>query len=344
MRVLGIETSCDETGLAVFDTEKGLLAQVLHSQMADHAPYGGVVPEMAARDHLRRIPHLYEQLLAQLPARAGLPIDAVAYTAGPGLVGALWIGAGFARGLSKAYQVPALGIHHLEGHILAPMLDQNIDVTFPFTCLLVSGGHSQWLSVSELGCYETLGGTLDDAVGEAFDKVAVMLGMGYPGGPAVEQAALQGKPGAFDLPRPLLHRPDCDMSFSGLKTAVRYALEKCDLTPQVKADMALAFQDAVIDVLLKKAERAIAHTGHTTLLVAGGVAASQALRQALRAWGQTHSVNIIFPDMSVCTDNGAMIALAGAKRLQHEQAHDSVVQVRARWPLSELRAPGASNT
>ncbi len=333
--ILGVETSCDETGVALYHSEHGLLGERLRSQVALHAEYGGVVPELASRDHIRYLAPLIRSLLGE----AGLARPAgVAYTAGPGLAGALLVGAAVARSLAWAWGVPAVAVHHMEGHLLAPRLEPD-PPEFPFVALLVSGGHTQLVSVAGLGRYRLLGDTLDDAAGEAFDKVAKMLGLGYPGGPAVAALAERGCPGRFRFPRPMTDRPGLDFSFSGLKTAVLNAVEAAGDDPQARADIALAFEEAVVDTLIIKCRRAMAATGLSRLVVAGGVGANRRLREGLRAWGRKAGVDVFFPRPALCTDNGAMIAHVGALRLAAGERADPVFAVRPRWPLSELAPP-----
>lgn len=337
MRVLGIESSCDETGLAVFDSDcgLGLRAHALHSQAGLHAEYGGVVPELASRDHVRRILPLIDQTLSAADlVRADL--DAVAYTSGPGLVGALLVGAAVAQGFAWARGLPALGVHHMEAHLLAPMLEPD-PPPFPFVALLVSGGHTQLVAVEAPGSYRLLGDTVDDAAGEAFDKTAQLLGLGYPGGPALSRLAAEGRPGRFRLPRPMLNRPGLDFSFSGLKTAVRHALAAAGDDPSVRADLAAEFELAVTETLRTKCERALRETGYDTLVVAGGVGANRRLRGALQAM---EAVRLYFPRLEFCTDNGAMIAYAGACRLLAGERSPRCIAARPRWPLTELSAPG----
>ncbi|MEO1573990.1 MAG: tRNA (adenosine(37)-N6)-threonylcarbamoyltransferase complex transferase subunit TsaD [Pseudomonadota bacterium] len=340
MRVLGVETSCDETAVAVYDTEQGLLGHQLHSQAAMHAEYGGVVPELASRDHLARISPLMRALLAEIPARDGAPaFDAVAYTAGPGLVGALLVGATYARALAAAHGVPALGVHHMEGHLLCPLLE-GTDLDYPFVALLVSGGHTLLIDVAAHGQYRLMGQTLDDAAGEAFDKTAKLLGLPYPGGPHVERLAKTGDPAALDLPRPMTRRPGMDFSFSGLKTAVYYATQVPAAERASDANIAASFQAAVIDTLAIKCGRALDATGYDRLVVSGGCGANMAVRERLSQVAAKRGATLHCPRMAFCTDNGAMIAFAGALRLAagETNAHD----VRARWPLSDLRPPQAA--
>jgi len=339
VRVLGIETSCDETAAAVYDGERGLLSHQLHSQAALHAAYGGVVPELASRDHVRRLIPLVEAALRQ----ADCPLEAVggiAYTAGPGLMGALLVGAAFARSLALARAVPAVAVHHLEGHLLAPMLEAD-PPGFPFLALLVSGGHTLLAEVAGLGRYRILGNSLDDAAGEAFDKTAKLLGLGYPGGPALAALARQGRPDRFHLPRPMLDRPGLDFSFSGLKTAVVVALKGKghELDEQTRADMARAFEEAVVDTLLARCARALAQTDHRTLVVAGGVGANERLRLELRGLGERLGVRVCYPRPEFCTDNAAMIAYAGYLRLQAGESDVATIRATARWPIDALRPP-----
>jgi len=341
LRVLGIETSCDETGLAVYDTRRGLLAHALHSQVAMHEAYGGVVPELASRDHVRRVVPLARRVLAD--ARLSLSdLDGIAYTQGPGLAGALLVGASIANGLGFALSRPVVGVHHLEGHLLSPLLADPPPV-FPFVALLVSGGHSQLFEVGGVGRYRLLGDTLDDAAGEAFDKTAKLLGLPYPGGPALARLAEAGREGAATLPRPMLDSRDLDMSFSGLKTAVLTLVRRESgpdgLAPQRRADIAREFQRAVVDVLVAKALGALAATGLTTLVVAGGVGANRELRDRLVAAAAARGAEVFFPELAFCTDNGAMIAFAGAFRLAHAVPADYAFSVRPRWDLAALSAP-----
>ncbi|MDT8310801.1 MAG: tRNA (adenosine(37)-N6)-threonylcarbamoyltransferase complex transferase subunit TsaD [Methylophaga sp.] len=335
MRVLGIESSCDETGIALYDTKRGLLAHALYSQIEMHAEYGGVVPELASRDHIRKALPLMQQVLDD----AGLgrqDIDAVVYTAGPGLVGALLVGAAIGRSLAWALNVPALAINHMEGHLLSPLLETN-PPAFPFVSLLVSGGHTLLVDVKGVGEYQLLGESIDDAVGEAFDKTAKMLDLGYPGGPALAKLAEQGTVGAYKFPRPMINRPGLDFSFSGLKTAALNAWHNADRSEQAKADIALAFETAAIDTLLIKCKRALQQTGHQRLVVAGGVSANKSLRAALNTM---KNKQVFYPQMQFCSDNGAMIAFAGAMRQQSMQLEKpAVFNVRSRWPLDELTPP-----
>ena len=340
MLVLGIESSCDETGLALYDTERGLLAHALHSQIAMHREYGGVVPELASRDHIRRALPLLEEVMQRAGA-ARSDIDAIAYTQGPGLAGALLVGASVANSLAMAWDKPTIGIHHLEGHLLSPLLVDE-PPPFPFVALLVSGGHTQLMRVTDVGVYETLGETLDDAAGEAFDKTAKLLGLGYPGGPEVSRMAESGTPGAVTLPRPMLHSGDLDFSFSGLKTAVLTHAKKlggANMGEQAKADLARGFVDAAVDVLAAKSLAALKKTRLNRLVVAGGVGANRQLREALSAAAKKRNFYVHYPDLSLCTDNGAMIALAGALRLQRwpdQSGKDYAFTVKPRWDLTSL--------
>ena len=312
MIVLGVESSCDETGIALYDTERGLLAHALHSQIAMHEAYGGVVPELASRDHVRRAIPLLEQVLSD-SGESTSSINAIAYTQGPGLAGALLVGASVANGLALALNKPVIGIHHLEGHLLSPLLAMQAP-EFPFVALLVSGGHTQLMRVDNVGEYTLLGETLDDAAGEAFDKSAKLLGLGYPGGPAISRLAESGDPGLFELPRPMLHSKNLDFSFSGLKTAVLTLVKKQEgeLTDTIRAAIARAFVDAIVEVLVAKCLAAIKQTGMKRLVIAGGVGANAQLRKALNEAAVKKRFEVFYPDLALCTDNGAMIALAGA--------------------------------
>jgi N6-L-threonylcarbamoyladenine synthase len=336
MKVLGIETSCDETAAALFCTERGLLAHRLYSQVALHADYGGVVPEIASRDHVRKLTPLIRQVLDDAGLGVG-GIDAVAYTAGPGLVGALLVGAGVGRSLAFALDVPAVGVHHMEGHLLAPMLETRRP-PLPFVALLVSGGHTMLVRVDGVGRYQLLGETLDDAAGEAFDKTAKLLGLPYPGGPALARLAEQGDPARFEFPRPMLNRPGLDFSFSGLKTRVLLTWQAADDSD--RADIAAGFQAAIIDTLAAKCRRALEQTGCRALVVAGGVGANRGLRERLAGDGERAGFDVYYPRLEYCTDNAAMIAYAGAERLADGEREDLGVRVRARWPLGELAPPG----
>ena len=340
MIVLGVESSCDETGLALYDTQRGLLAHALYSQVAMHEEYGGVVPELASRDHIRRAIPLLEQVLnnASVPRSA---IDAIAYTQGPGLAGALLVGASVACGLGLALDRPVLGVHHLEGHLLSPLLAKERP-EFPFVALLISGGHTQLMRVDGVGQYQLLGETMDDAAGEAFDKSAKLLGLGYPGGPAISRLAEFGDPGTYQLPRPMLHSKDLNFSFSGLKTAVLTLVKKqtANICEQDKANIARAFVEAIVDVLVAKCLAALKQTGLKRLVIAGGVGANRQLREALNDAAQKKRFRVFYPELEFCTDNGAMIAFAGAMRLQinpDAAKRDYAFNVRPRWPLDELR-------
>ena len=342
MRVLGIETSCDETGVALYDTDRGLLADALHSQVAMHADYGGVVPELASRDHTRRLLPLIDQVLAEAQLER-TQLDAIAYTAGPGLVGALMVGASTAHGMARALGIPVLGVHHMEGHLLAPMLEDE-PPAFPFVALLVSGGHTQLVQVDGIGRYQLLGESVDDAAGEAFDKAAKMLDLDYPGGPRVAALAENGDPGRFRFPRPMTDRPGLDFSFSGLKThtltAIRQLEQADELDDQARADVARAFEEAVADTLAIKCRRALKQTGLTRLVVAGGVSANVRLRAKLEEATRKQGARAYYPRGRFCTDNGAMIAYAGAQRLLAGE-RDTVGQMKAvpRWPMDQLSAP-----
>jgi len=340
MRVLGIESSCDETGVAVYDTSlagpDALRAHAVYSQIALHAEYGGVVPELASRDHVRKLLPLIRQTLAE----AGLgvnDIDGVAYTAGPGLVGALLVGAGVARSLAWALEVPAVGVHHMEGHLLAPLMEEDPPEP-PFVALLVSGGHTQLVAVDRIGQYRLLGETLDDAAGEAFDKTAKLMGLPYPGGPQLAALAEQGTPGRFKFTRPMTDRPGLDFSFSGLKTQVLLAWRDSDQSEQTRADIARGFEDAVVETLAIKCERALDAAGTDVIVVAGGVGANKRLRAKLQQMAERRGGRACFPRPSLCTDNGAMIAFAGALRLEAGQHNPPQVQVTPRWDMATLPA------
>lgn len=334
MRVLGIETSCDETGIAIYDTEKGLLANQLYSQVKVHADYGGVVPELASRDHVRKTLPLIQEALKEANLTAQ-DIDGVAYTAGPGLVGALLVGATIGRSLAFAWNVPAVPVHHMEGHLLAPMLEDN-PPEFPFVALLVSGGHTQLISVTGIGEYKLLGESVDDAAGEAFDKTAKLLGLDYPGGPLLSKMAQQGVAGRFTFPRPMTDRPGLDFSFSGLKTFAANTVRGNDSDPQTHADIARAFEDAVVDTLAIKCKRALDHTGFKRLVMAGGVSANRTLRSKLAEVMSKRGGEVFYARPEFCTDNGAMIAYAGMVRMKTGATADLSVSVRPRWPLEEL--------
>lgn len=339
MRVLGIETSCDETGVAIYDSEQGLLGDALYSQVEMHAVYGGVIPELASRDHIRKTLPMIRQLLTEREI-APESIDGIAYTAGPGLMGALLVGAALGRSLAMAWGVPAIGVHHMEGHLLAPMLEDN-PPRFPFVALLVSGGHTQLVAVHGIGQYRLLGESLDDAAGEAFDKVGKMLGLAYPGGPRVAALALKGTPGRFKFPRPMTNRPGLDFSFSGLKTFARNTLEELQaseagVSDQDRADVALAFEEAVVQTLVIKCRRALDASGLKALVIAGGVSANQRLREQLQAMTEARQSRLYYAQPQFCTDNGAMIAYAGCQRLMAGQYQGLEISVRPRWPLETL--------
>jgi N6-L-threonylcarbamoyladenine synthase len=344
MIVLGVESSCDETGLALYDTQRGLLSNALYSQVAMHEAYGGVVPELASRDHIRRAIPLLQEVLSASGVTLDR-IDAIAYTQGPGLAGALLVGASVACSLGLAIDKPVLGIHHLEGHLLSPLLATD-PPEFPFIALLVSGGHTQLMRVDGVGQYTLLGETVDDAAGEAFDKSAKLLGLGYPGGPAISRLAEFGDPAAYKLPRPMLHSKDLNFSFSGLKTAVLTVVKKraetgiANICEQDKANIARGFVDAIVDVLTAKCVTALKQTGLKRLVIAGGVGANSQLRAALNAAAQKKQFRVYYPELEFCTDNGAMIAFAGARRLMinpDAAKRDYSFNVRPRWPLDEIK-------
>jgi N6-L-threonylcarbamoyladenine synthase len=337
MIVLGIESSCDETGVALYCGERGLLAHQLHSQVALHAEYGGVVPEIASRDHVRRLVPLVTAVLEQAQV-APADIAAVAHTRGPGLVGALLVGSAFSTSLALAWNIPSIAVHHLEGHLLAPMLEP-APPAFPFVALLVSGGHTMLVAVTGVGEYQILGQSLDDAAGEAFDKTAKLLGLGYPGGPALARLAQQGDPRRFRFPRPMTDRPGLDFSFSGLKT---FAMNVVKAEPEsARADIARAFEDAVVDTMVIKCRRALEQTGMERLIVSGGVGANRRLRAALTQLCESRSGQVFYPRIELCTDNGAMIAFAGYQRLRDGILGATSFGARARWPIEELTAPMA---
>ncbi len=337
MIVLGLETSCDETGVALYDTQNGLLAEALHSQVDLHAVYGGVVPEIASRDHIRMLLPLIQQVMSEAGIKKP---DAIAYTAGPGLVGALMVGGGMANGLGLAWDCPVIPVHHMEGHLLAPMLEDE-PPEFPFLALLVSGGHSMLIAVETLGDYRVLGSTLDDAVGEAFDKTAKLLGLGYPGGPALAALAEDGDDAAYQLPRPMLNKPNFDFSFSGLKTAVMLEVRKAEADgclDECRADLAASFQRAAVDTLIAKSVKAARAEGLERIVVAGGVGANKLLRKEM---AERFEGKVYYPRPAFCTDNGAMIAVAGALRLA--EAHTaSEIKAQARWSLETLSVPGGT--
>lgn len=335
MRILGIETSCDETGIAIYDEEQGLLSHQLYSQVKLHADYGGVVPELASRDHVKKTIPLIKAALKE----AGLTskdIDGVAYTAGPGLVGALLVGATIGRSLAYAWNVPAVPVHHMEGHLLAPMLEDN-PPEFPFVALLVSGGHTMMVEVKAIGEYQILGESIDDAAGEAFDKTAKLMGLDYPGGPLLSRLAENGTKGRFKFPRPMTDRPGLDFSFSGLKTFAANTIVANDNDDQTRADIAYAFQEAVCDTLVIKCRRALEQTGLKRIVIAGGVSANKQLRISLEALAQKVGGAVYYPRTEFCTDNGAMIAYAGMQRLRNGEMTDLSVQAQPRWPIDQLK-------
>lgn len=340
MKILGIETSCDETGVAIYDDKHGLIANQLYSQIKLHADYGGVVPELASRDHIRKTVPLIQAALKEANLRAS-DIDGVAYTAGPGLIGALMVGASIGRSLAYAWGVPAIAVHHMEGHLLAPMLEDN-PPEFPFVALLVSGGHTQLIKVTGVGQYQLLGESIDDAAGEAFDKTAKLLGLDYPGGAKLSKLAELGDATRFRFPRPMTDRPGLDFSFSGLKTAAANTIhqQSCgqDLDDQTRADIAKAFEDALVDTLLIKSRRALDQTGFNRLVIAGGVSANKTLRRQLAELMAQRKGQVYYPRLEFCTDNGAMIAYAGMIHLKASQFVDLAIEVKPRWPLSELNA------
>jgi N6-L-threonylcarbamoyladenine synthase len=337
MKILGIETSCDETGLAVYQAGAGVLAQRLYSQAALHAEYGGVVPELASRDHIRKLLPLLRQVLDEAGLAGGRP-DGIAWTAGPGLAGALLVGAAVARSLAWTWDIPSIAVHHMEGHLLAPLLEAPAPM-FPFLALLVSGGHTMLVTVERTGVYRVIGDTLDDAVGEAFDKTATLLGLGYPGGPALERLAAAGDPGRFRFPRPMTDRPGLDFSFSGLKTFAANTLQTHQgpgEDAQLRADIACAFQHAVAETMVIKCRRALRETAMKRLIVAGGVGANRMLRERLRSMAADEGCETCFPRLEYCTDNGAMIALAGCLRIAAGQRDPEAFNVHARWALDSL--------
>ena len=332
MKTLGIETSCDETAVAVYDSEHGIIGESVFSQIKMHAEYGGVVPELASRDHCVKIISVLQEAINQVDLQY---IDQVAYTSGPGLLGALLIGESFAQGISSALNIPLIPINHLEGHLMSPVMEFP-EIKVPYICLLVSGGHSMIVDVKDRGDYKILGQSQDDAVGEAFDKVGKLLGLPYPGGPHIERLALKGNSKAYDFPRPMMHSDNLDLSFSGLKTSVLYTVRDIDdLTDQVKADIAASFQQAVIDVLRKKIKKAVELSGRSDVIIAGGVAANKALRAAIKDLENTISIKVYYPSLKYCGDNAAMIAFVGSLR-SSDKINISGSSVRARWPLSEL--------
>jgi N6-L-threonylcarbamoyladenine synthase len=339
MRVLAIESSCDESAAAVLDDGAGLLAHELYSQVELHRAYGGVVPELASRDHVRRLLPLVKAAMERA-ATSPKDLGGIAYTAGPGLIGALLTGAALAASLAYAWQLPAIGVHHLEGHLLAPLLEAD-PPPFPHLALLVSGGHTLLIEVAGLGSYRVLGGTRDDAAGEAFDKTAKLLGLAYPGGPQLAALATHGTAGACTLPRPMLDRPGLEFSFSGLKTAVLHAVRAGELTERRRADIARAVEEAIVDTLIAKAVRALEYTGLTTLVVSGGVGANRSLRARLKDAARAHGARVYYPRVEFCTDNAAMIAVAGLARLKAGQRDGLIIQARAQWPLDSLPALAA---
>ncbi len=333
MKTLGIETSCDETAIAIYDSEKGIIGESVFSQIKMHAEYGGVVPELASRDHCVKIVTVLKEALGDIDISS---IDQIAYTSGPGLLGALLIGENFAQGLSAALNKPLLPINHLEGHLMSPVMEFP-EIQTPYISLLVSGGHSMIVDVKERGEYEILGQSQDDAVGEAFDKVGKLLELPYPGGPHIEKLALQGNSKAYDFPRPMIHSDNLDLSFSGLKTSVLYTVRDIEnLTDQVKADIAASFQQAVIDVLTKKIKKAVEVSGRSDVIIAGGVAANKALRAAIKDLETSLGIRVFYPSLKYCGDNAAMIAFVGSLRSSDKIEHKASY-VRARWPLSELK-------
>ena len=340
MKVLGIETSCDETGIAVYDSDRGLLADCLYSQVGIHASYGGVIPDLASRDHIRKTLPLIKEAIKDASIKAS-ELDGVAYTAGPGLVGALLVGAAIGRSLAMGWGVSAIGVHHMEGHLLAPMLEPN-PPAFPFVALLVSGGHTQLVRADGIGRYELLGESLDDAAGEAFDKVGKMLGLPYPGGPHLEKLAKYGKTGRYEFPRPMTNRPGLDFSFSGLKTFVRNTIieqsKGGELDEQTRADIARAFQEAVVATIVIKCRRALEQTGLRSLIIAGGVSANTFLREELETSLEKITSQLFYAQLKFCTDNGAMIAYAGCQRLQAGQHEGLAINVFPRWSIESLSA------
>jgi N6-L-threonylcarbamoyladenine synthase len=341
MKVLGIETSCDETGIAIYDTDNGLIADQLYSQIDLHAEYGGVFPEIASRDHIKKTIPLIKQACKEASINLS-DLDGIAYTTGPGLIGALLVGTSVGCSLAWALDLPSIEVHHMEGHLLAPLLDQE-KPEFPFVCLLVSGGHSMLVDVKSIGSYSILGDTLDDAAGEAFDKTAKLLGLGYPGGKILSELAEFGDAKRFKFPRPMMNRPGLDFSFSGLKTAVRVTWLAETIKPNINKDqlikdIAASFQEAIVDTLTKKCLRALKQTGYKSLVIAGGVSANKLLRSRLKELQDKHKVNTYFPSLKYCTDNGAMIAVAGAMRLLSTQNTNLKIRAYPRWSLEELQS------
>ena len=335
MRILGFETSCDETGIAVYDDEQGLLSHQLYSQVKIHADYGGVVPELASRDHVRKIIPLIQAALKDANTSAD-ELDGIAYTKGPGLIGALLVGSSVARSLAFAWDKPLVGVHHMEGHLLAPMLEDTNIPEFPFIALLVSGGHSLIVDVKGIGEYAVLGESIDDAAGEAFDKTAKLLGLDYPGGPLLAKLATKGEAGHYQFPRPMTNKPGLDLSFSGLKTFAANTIRAADTDEQTHANIAYAFQEAVVDTLLIKCKRALKQTGYSRVVIAGGVSANQHLREVFETRIGPSGKNVFYPSLAFCTDNGAMIAYAGMQRLKAKQFDGFDEQVKPRWPLDSL--------
>lgn len=340
MRVLAIESSCDETGIAIYDSEQGLLSHALYSQVEMHAIYGGVVPELASRDHIRKAIPLIKEVMTAANTRSD-ELDGIAYTSGPGLAGALLVGACLARSLAWSWGLPTLAVHHMEGHLLAPLLEDNAP-EFPFVALLVSGGHTQLVDVKGIGQYEVLGESIDDAAGEAFDKTAKMMDLPYPGGPHIAKLAQQGTAGRFKFPRPMTDRPGLDFSFSGLKTFARNTIMKCQtetgLTEQDKADIALAFEQAAVDTLAIKCKRALEQTGRKRLVIAGGVSANKYLREKLHGLMDKLNGEVFYPRPEFCTDNGAMIAYAGCQRMKAGQKDGEEIVIHPRWPMDQLES------
>ena len=336
MRILAIESSCDESAAAILDAGRGLLAHEIFSQIELHRVYGGVVPELASRDHVRRLLPLVRSVMAKAETTPD-DLDGVVYTAGPGLIGALLTGASLARSLAYAWKVPALGVHHLEGHLLAPLLEPD-PPPFPHVALLVSGGHTMLIEVRGIGSYQLLGETRDDAAGEAFDKTAKLLGLPYPGGPELARLAEHGRPGAFDFPRPMIDRPGLEFSFSGLKTAVVHAIRGREMTDSLRADVAEGVQAAIVETLTVKALRALEETGLDTLVVSGGVSANRSLRERLAEAARRQGARVYYPRIEFCTDNAAMIAVAGLARLKAGQHDGLAIEARARWPLESLQS------
>ena len=334
MRILGIETSCDETGIAIYDDEKGLLSHELYSQVKLHADYGGVVPELASRDHVRKIVPLIEKAMQDADTTKN-QLDGIAFTQGPGLVGALLVGSSVGRALAYAWGLPAVGVHHMEGHLLAPMLE-DVAPAFPFVALLVSGGHSMLVKVDGIGRYEVLGESIDDAAGEAFDKTAKLMGLDYPGGPLLAKLADKGEPGHYKFPRPMTDRPGLDFSFSGLKTFAANTIRDADDSEQTRANIAYAFQEAVVDTLMIKCRRALKQTGLKRLVIAGGVSANTQLREKMGDMMTSLKGEVFYPSLAFCTDNGAMIAYAGMQRLKAGHTCDLSAKAKPRWPLDSL--------